>query len=120
MNNEQEILARLGRIEQMEKRRTAFAVLGTVLSLIAVAAVLWTVFTVVPMVEDVYTQIQPALGNVEKMTDSLSQVDWSQLNKLEDLDVAELNQAITNLNAAVEALENAFAPIRDFVGKLFQ
>lgn len=118
MDHEQEMLDRLERIERLEKRRLTFSVIGVALTLAIAVVLVATIAKVMPMVNDVYTQIRPALGNIEEMTDSLSQVDWAQLNKLEDLDVAELNQAITTLNDAVEALEDAFAPIRDFVDRL--
>lgn len=118
MNNEQEILTRLERIEKLEKRRMIFSVISVVLTLTITVVLVATIARVMPMVNEVYTQIEPALGNIEKLSDSLAEVDWSQLNKLEDLDVAQLNQAITNLNKAVEGLENAFAPIKEFFGKL--
>lgn len=118
MNHEQDLLDRLERIEKLEKHRLVFSVISVVLTLAIAVVLVATIVKVMPMVNDVYTQVQPALGHIEEMTEALSQVDWSQLNKLEDLDVAELNQAITTLNDAVEALENAFAPIRDFVDRL--
>ncbi len=118
MNQEQEILDRLQRIEKLEKRRMIISVIGVVLTLAITVVLIVTVAKVMPMVNEVYIQLQPALGNIGEMTDSLSEVDWNQLNKLEDLDIAELNQAITTLDDAVEALEKAFEPIRDFVDRL--
>ena len=118
MNQEQEIFERLGRIEKLERRRMVFSVFGVLLTLVIAVVLVATIARVAPMVNDVYAQIQPALGNIEEMTDSLSEVDWSQLNQLEELDIGELNQAITTLNDAVAALENAFEPIRDFVDRL--
>ncbi len=111
--NEREMMERLERIEEKERRRVLYGKLQLILIAAAVIALAVVIGIALPKAQELYTQGKAVLGQAGEMMDSvqpvLDQVDFSKLEKLEGLDVDGLNRAIEGINQAMERMEKFFS-----------
>lgn len=139
MENTPQLQELLTSLEKSNRRQVRYARLQCLFALLAAvccAAMLFSVLSVVPQIQQIAGQIQ-ALGaqaesvltNLESVTNELAEVDLASmvtnvdslvsdsqtgvkqaLDKINELDIASLNQAIADLSAVVK-------PLADFFGK---
>lgn len=139
MENNPQLQELLNSLDKSNRRQVRYARLQCLFALLAAvccAAMLFAVLSVVPQIQQITGQIQ-ALGiqaetvltNLESVTNELAAVDLQSmvtnvdslvadsqdgvkqaLDKINELDIASLNQAIADLSAVVK-------PLADFFGK---
>lgn len=121
MNNEQEILERLTRIEEKESRRMVYAKIQLALVSLLVIGIVVILCVALPKLQDLYVQADAALTQAQNiMTETegaLTEMDWS---KFKDLDIEGLNTAIANLNSAVESVQEKAAEIQGMFDSISQ
>lgn len=123
MNNEQEILERLERIEQKENRRMVYARIQLVLVSLLVIGIVVILCVALPKLQALYVEADAAIaqarGIMTETEGALAEIDWS---KFKDLDIEGLNTAIANLNNVVAAVEEKVAELQDTfssIGQMF-
>ena len=134
MEENKEIIELLKKLDESSQKRVR---LGRILCVLALVAALFcgatfaVVFSLVPQVETVLTQVQPVLGNLEQTSQQLAALDLEgmvsnvdalvvtgqqtlqqSMEKLDTVDFDALNQAIRDLSAVIEPLAKW--------GKIFQ
>lgn len=134
MEENKEIIELLKKLDESSQKRVR---LGRILCVLALVAALFcgatfaVVFSLVPQVETVLTQVQPVLGNLEQTSQQLAALDLEgmvsnvdalvitgqqtlqqSMEKLDTVDFDALNQAIRDLSAVIEPLAKW--------GKMFQ
>lgn len=134
MEENKEIIELLKKLDESSQKRVR---LGRILCVLALVAALFcgatfaVVFSLVPQVETVLTQVQPVLRNLEQTSQQLAALDLEgmvsnvdalvvtgqqtlqqSMEKLDTVDFEALNQAIRDLSAAIEPLAKW--------GKMFQ
>ena len=134
MDENKEIIELLKKLDESSQKRVR---LGRILCVLALVAALFcgatfaVVFSLVPQVETVLTQVQPVLRNLEQTSQQLAALDLEgmvsnvdalvvtgqqtlqqSMEKLDTVDFEALNQAIRDLSAAIEPLAKW--------GKMFQ
>ena len=134
MEENKEIIELLKKLDESSQKRVR---LGRILCVLALVAALFcgatfaVVFSLVPQVETVLTQVQPVLGNLEQTSQQLAALDLEgmvsnvdalvvtgqqtlqqSMEKLDTVDFDSLNQAIRDLSAVIEPLAKW--------GKMFQ
>ena len=134
MEENKEIIELLKKLDESSQKRVR---LGRILCVLALVAALFcgatfaVVFSLVPQVETVLTQVQPVLGNLEQTSQQLAALDLEgmvsnvdalvvtgqqtlqqSMEKLDTVDFDDLNQAIRDLSAVIEPLAKW--------GKMFQ
>ncbi len=134
MEENKEIIELLKKLDESSQKRVR---LGRILCVLALVAALFcgatfaVVFSLVPQVETVLTQLQPVLGNLEQTSQQLAALDLEgmvsnvdalvvtgqqtlqqSMEKLDTVDFDALNQAIRDLSAVIEPLAKW--------GKMFQ
>lgn len=114
MNNEQEILERLARIEENENRRMVFARIQLALVSLLVIGIVVILCVSLPKLQELYVQadaaISQAQGIMTETEGALKEMDWS---RFKDLDIEGLNTAIANLNKVVAAIEEKAADMQE-------
>ena len=131
----QELMAKLEKASRQQVRYARLQCFFAVLAAVCCCAMLLAVLSVVPQVEqialqirDLGTQAETVLGNLEAVTSELAQVDLGSmvsnvdslvadsqegvkqaLDKLGELDIRSLNQAIADLSAVVKPLAEFFS-----------
>ena len=132
----QELLTSLEKSNRRQVRYARLQCLFALLAAVCCAAMLFSVLSVVPQIRtiavqlrDLGTQAETVLNNLEAVTSELAAVDLESmvfnvdslvtdsqagvkqaLDKINELDIASLNQAIDDLSAVVK-------PLADFFGK---
>ena len=134
MEENKEIIELLKKLDESSRKRVR---LGRILCVLALVAALFcgatfaVVFSLVPQVETVLTQVQPVLRNLEQTSQQLAALDLEgmvsnvdalvvtgqqtlqqSMEKLDTVDFEALNQAIRDLSAVIEPLAKW--------GKMFQ
>ena len=134
MEENKEIIELLKKLDESSQKRVR---LGRILCVLALVAALFcgatfaVVFSLVPQVETVLTQVQPVLRNLEQTSQQLAALDLEgmvsnvdalvvtgqqtlqqSMKKLDTVDFEALNQAIRDLSAVIEPLAKW--------GKMFQ
>lgn len=134
MEENKEIIELLKKLDESSQKRVR---LGRILCVLALVAALFcgatfaVVFSLVPQVETVLTQVQPVLRNLEQTSQQLAALDLEgmvsnvdalvvtgqqtlqqSMEKLDTVDFEALNQAIRDLSAVIEPLAKW--------GKMFQ
>lgn len=131
----QELMTKLEKASRQQVRYARLQCFFAVLAAVCCCAMLLAVLSVVPQVEqialqirDLGTQAETVLGNLEAVTSELAQVDLGSmvsnvdslvadsqegvkqaLDKLSELDIRSLNQAIADLSAVVKPLAEFFS-----------
>lgn len=134
----QELLTRLEKTNRQQVRYARLQCFFAFLAALCCCAILLAVFSVVPQVQQIASQIQDlgiqaetVLTNLESVTTELAQADLAgmvsnvdtlvtgsqdgvkqALDKINELDIASLNQAIADLSAVVKPLADFFARFR--------
>ena len=134
MEENKEIIELLKKLDESSQKRVR---LGRILCVLALVAALFcgatfaVVFSLVPQVETILTQVQPVLRNLEQTSEQLAALDLEgmvsnvdalvvtgqqtlqqSMEKLDTVDFEALNQAIRDLSAVIEPLAKW--------GKMFQ
>lgn len=138
METNQEMQELMVKLEKSSRQQVRWARLQCLLSLIAAlccGAVLLAVIAVIPQVQEITAQVQElgtqaatVLGNLETVTSDLAEVDLASmvngvdslvsdsqegvkqaLDKINELDITSLNQAIEDLSAVVKPLAEFFS-----------
>ena len=131
----QELLSRLEKTNRQQVRYARLQCLFAILAALCCCAMLLAVLSVVPQIQQIAAQIQElgtqaetVLSNLESVTSELSKVDLGSmvtnvdtlvsdsqegvrqaLDKINELDIASLNQAIADLSAVVKPLADFFS-----------
>lgn len=132
----QEILFKLEKTGRQQVRCARLQCFFAILAAVCCCAMLLAVLSVVPQIQQIARQVQElgaqaetVLGNLESVTSELAQVDLGSmvsnvdalvsdsqegvkqaLDKINELDISSLNQAIADLSAVVK-------PLADFFGR---
>ena len=132
----QELMVKLEKSSRQQVRCARLQCLFAILAAVCCFALLLAVLSVVPQVQQIALQIQDlgshaesVLTNLEDVTSKLAQVDLGSmvsnvdllvsdsqegvkqaLDKINELDISSLNQAISDLSAVVK-------PLADFFGR---
>ena len=126
MEENKEIIELLKKLDESSQKRVR---LGRILCVLALVAALFcgatfaVVFSLVPQVETVLTQLQPVLGNLEQTSQQLAALDLAQMvanvdtlvvsgqqsleqtmDKLNSIDFDTLNQAIQDQSNVIQPL----------------
>jgi len=126
MEENKELLELLQKIEKANRQQVKLTRIVCIFALLAALCCVCTVvlvYNVLPQINTVTSQMQVVLGNLETATAQLSVVDFSgmisdvealvttaqesleqTMAKLNSIDIAALNQAITDLAAVIEPL----------------
>lgn len=130
MEQNQELLDLLRKIEKSSKQQSRIAVIQCVLTVVTVlccVAAVVLICRVLPQFNELVTQMQTVLGNLEQTTEQLAAADLESMvsnvdsfvitgqdslektmEKLNTIDFEALNNAIKDLAAVVEPLANFF------------
>jgi len=132
----QELLTKLEKTGRQQVRCARLQCFFAILAAVCCCAMLLAVLSVVPQIQQIAGQVQDlgsqaetVLGNLDAVTSELAQVDLSSmvsnvdtlvtdsqegvkqaLDKINELDIGSLNQAIADLSAVVK-------PLADFFGR---
>lgn len=131
----QELLAKIEKSNRQQVRYARIQCLFSILAAVCCGVLLFAVLTVVPQVQQIAGQVQDlasqaetVLSNLEDVTTELAEVDLTgmvdsvdslvsssqegvtqALDKINNLDIESLNDAITDLSAVVKPLAEFFS-----------
>lgn len=126
MENNQELLELLQKIEKANRQQvklTRFVCIFALIAALCCGCTIGLVYHVLPQINTVISQMQIVLSNLEEATAQLSVIDFSgmigdvdalvttaqssldqTMNKLNTIDFQALNQAIADLSSVVEPM----------------
>lgn len=126
MENNQELLELLQKIEKANRQQvklTRFVCIFALIAALCCGCTVGLVYHVLPQINTVISQMQIVLSNLEEATAQLSVIDFSgmitdvdalvttaqssldqTMNKLNTIDFQALNQAISDLSSVVEPM----------------